>query len=268
MIASPRAPPRSRCARLPAPRVRDGEDVLRDEEREREPDGDPAEQERIHGIDGVIRSEEQPGEHDEPHDREGACPGEPARSAGRSQHHHRSEQRHGQRGHGERGEHRRGVGREDAHALRLGALDGEDRVQEVDHDVQGEDRDQVPPSLEERGDDEDDDADDPDHERVAQGVEDLREVDERRRPQVLEPSQDRRLRVRLDDREMDRDAGDEQRERRPRPRAPSRLSRERRRLARRPAARPQRSKAEPRRVRAPGPRRQLPRPSVRIGNGL
>ena len=132
---------------------------------------------------------------------------------------------------------RRGVGREDAHALRLGALGGQDRVQEVDHDVQGEDRDQVSPPLGERGDDEDDEADDPDHERVTQGIEDLSEVDERGRPQVLEPPQDRGLRVRVDDRLMDRDAGGEQRERRPPPRAPPRLSREGGWLARRPAAR-------------------------------
>ncbi len=237
MIASPRAPPRSRCADLPASRVRDGEDVLRDEEGEREPDGDPAEQERIHRVHRVVRSQEQSGEHDEPQDREDARPGEPARSSGGCQHHHRSEQGHGQGGHGERRKDRRGVGREDAHPLRLGALGGQDRVQEVDHDVQGEDRDQVSPPLGERGDDEDDEADDPDHERVTQGIEDLSEVDERGRPQVLEPPQDRGLRVRVDDRLMDRDAGGDQPERRPPPRAPPRLSREGGWLARRPAAR-------------------------------
>jgi hypothetical protein len=77
----------------------------------------------------------------------------------------------------------------------------------VDHDVQARISDQVPPSFEEaamtgrRPDDQ--------ITSVAQGVEGL-QVDERRRPQVLEPSQDRRLRVRLDDREMDRDADGEQ----------------------------------------------------------
>jgi hypothetical protein len=110
-------------------------------------------------------------------------------------------------------------------------LDGEDRVQEVDHDVQRQDRDQVAPSRVERGDDEDRDAEDPDDERVGQSVEELGQVHQRWCPQVLEPLQKWRLRVRRDDRETDRDTGDEERDRRPAPRAPPGFARERRRFA-------------------------------------
>ncbi len=51
------------------------------------------------------------------------------------------------------------------------------------------------PSSVERGNDEDRDAEDPDDLWLGQAVEELRDVDERGGPQVLEPSQQWRLRV-------------------------------------------------------------------------
>jgi hypothetical protein len=150
---APRAP-EIQVRGLPAVRVGHGEDVLRDEERERESHRDPPQQHRVHRVDRVVRRKEQPRQHDQARERERTRLREPAGPTGRGQHHGRPEQRHRERGHRQRWEARRRVARQDRHALGRRPLDGQDRVQEVDHDVERQERDQVAPPGEERRDDE------------------------------------------------------------------------------------------------------------------